>query len=104
MNADLLLLISGAVLSAIFSFVPGAKEWFEKFNTTQKRGIMAILLFVVTAGVFGLECAGYLNVVWPGSGVTCSDEGAVNLIYTFALALGSNQGTYWITEEVRKRT
>lgn len=90
-----LALIAGALLSLLFSYVPGLSDWFSKLDGTRKRLVMLALLAVVTGGAFGLGCAGIL------AGVDCSRNGAVNAVYAFILALMANQSTYAISPQRR---
>jgi len=86
-----LALIAGALLSLLFSYVPGLSDWFAKLDGTHKRLVMLALLAVVTGVAFGLGCAGVLG------GVACDQAGAVSVLYAFVLALVANQGVYNIT-------
>lgn len=90
-----LALVAGAVLSLLFSYVPGLSDWYATLDGTRKRLVMAGLLLVVAGGAFGLGCAGIL------AGVDCSRNGAVNAVYAFILALMANQSTYAISPQRR---
>ena len=91
MSAELLSSISGIVLSLVFSYIPGAKRWFDSLEREYKQLVMGILLFLVSAGVFGLSCAKIFEYV------TCTKEGLLGLISTFISALVANQSVYLIT-------
>lgn len=90
-----LALVAGAVLSLLFSYVPGLSNWYAALDGTRKRLLMAGLLLVVAAGAFGLGCAGVL------AGVDCSRNGAINIVYAYILALMANQSTYAISPQRR---
>lgn len=95
MTSDSLILISGAVLSLLFSYFPGLNTWFAAKSSDVKRLIMAGILLVVSAVIFGLSCAGYGSDI--GIALDCSKAGAIALFKTFILAVIANQSTYAIT-------
>ncbi len=91
MNATELSAIAGVVLSLAFSYIPGLSGWFDAKEPTAKRLIMAGLLLVAAAAIFGLSCAGVLTVA------TCDQNGALGLVSAFIAALVANQSTYLIS-------
>ena len=95
MTSDSLILISGAVLSLLFSYFPGLNTWFAAKPSDVKRLIMAGVLLVVSAAIFGLSCAGYGSDI--GITLDCSKEGVIGLVKVFILALIANQSMYAIT-------
>ncbi len=95
MTVETVSLAAGAVLSLLFSYVPGVSEWFGKQTPTIKRLIMAAALLVVSLAVFGAACA---NLQIPGSTIECSAQGAWLLVQTYLLALVANQAAYQITK------
>ena len=99
MNATLLSLLGGSALSLIFAYIPGVKPWFGKLNGTQKRGIMALLLLLLSAASFGLACWKPETIV---KGLACNETGLLELAGIYILALTANQSTYSIA--VRSKT
>ncbi len=97
MDVATLSLISGSVLSLLFAYIPGVKDWYDALASQQKQGIMALALLVVSAAIFGLTCLGWLNSIAPNLVVTCDQQGAFGLVKVFILALIGNQATYSIT-------
>jgi hypothetical protein len=97
MSVETLALIAGAVLSLAFSFIPGLKAWFDTIEPDWKRVIMLAVLAVTCIALFGLSCAGWLEGLWPGLGITCDKAGIQGLIRIFILAAIANQGTYSLT-------
>lgn len=97
MNSELLASISGIVLSLLFAYVPGISQWYDALTGEYKRLIMAGLLLVVSLAIFGLSCAGYLNLV------TCDQDGAVGLVRIFVMALVANQSAYLISSASASR-
>jgi len=95
MTSDSLILISGAVLSLLFSYFPGLNTWFAAKSSDVKRLIMAGVLLVVSAAIFGLSCAGYGSDI--GITLDCSKEGVIGLVKVLILALIANQGAYALT-------
>lgn len=92
MSGQTLSAIAGVVLSLAFSYVPGLKGWFDKFNPQQKQGVMAIVLLAVTLAVFGLSCADIVGAV------SCDKGGAIALVESLIAALVANQSTYSLSK------
>ena len=97
MSSETLILISGAVLSLLFSYVPSLNTWFAAKSPDIKRLIMAGMLLLVSAAVFGLSCAGLGGEI--GIQLECSKEGVIGLVKTFILAIVANQGAYALTPQ-----
>jgi hypothetical protein len=91
MTASELSALAGVILSLAFSYVPGLSAWFGDKEPTVKRLIMAGVLLVAVAAIFGLSCAGVLTAA------TCDQPGAVGLAAAFLSALVANQATYLIS-------
>lgn len=86
-------LLAGALLSLVFSYVPGLKEWFDAKDGTVKRLIMLAALVIVTALIFGASCA-QLGLPFQ---VTCDKEGAVGIVLIFLSALAANQTIFLVS-------
>lgn len=93
MSAEQLAAIAGAILSLLFSYVPGLSDWYGALESTQKRLLMAALLLLVAAGVFGASCGG----IWTA--VTCDKAGALGLVNALIAALVANQATYTLSPQ-----
>lgn len=93
MSAEELAGIAGAILSLLFSYVPGLSDLYGKLEPTEKRLVMAGLLVAVAASVFGLSCGHVL------SSVTCDQAGVWGLVKVLLAALVSNQGTYLVSPQ-----
>ena len=91
MNGTQLAALSGVVLSLIFSYAPGVKDWYGKQDGQTKSLVMLGCLALVAVGAYGLSCANW----WPS--VTCDEAGIKALVEAFIAALVSNQATYVIT-------
>ena len=102
MSAETLSLLAGAVLSLLFSYVPGLAGWYGRLGTdpgdggTLKRLVMLALLALVAGGAFALACAGLGESL--GIAVSCDQAGAVGLLRALVLAVVANQSTYKITK------
>ena len=67
MSAELLSTIAGAILSLLFSYVPGLSGWYQKLGEngdgvdggTARRLFMLGLLVLTAAGAYGLACSGW---------------------------------------------
>lgn len=88
--------VAGIVLSLLFSYAPGLSDWYHKFNKEQKQLIMLVLLFLVSAGAFGLVCAGIIT------GAVCSVPGAINVAVAFFMAVITNQTVHKISPKLKK--
>lgn len=93
MTAEQLSSIAGIVLSLIFTYVPGVREWWEPLAGSVKQMIMGLMLILVAIGAFALSCA---NVI---AGAVCDRDGAIGLLWTLIAALVANQSTYLITRK-----
>jgi exosortase/archaeosortase len=96
MTPQILTLVASAILSILFSYVPGLAGWYNGLaNATHKRLIMLGLLLITTAASFALACSGLGESLKISA--TCDQAGAVELITAFVLAIAANQSTYLIT-------
>src|SRR5512137_783970 len=100
MTAETLSIFAGAVLSLLFSYVPGVNTWFAKQDTAFQRLYMLLALAVVALFVWGMACVGW-GASW-GITLTCDQAGAQSLLTAFVLALIANQGVYQITPQTAK--
>ena len=90
--------LAGGVLSLIFSYAPGAKDWFGRLMPETKRTVMLVLLALSAIGIFVLGCGGYLQAV------SCDKGGAIELAKIFIAALIANQATFLISPTVPARS
>ena len=94
LTPESLALLAGAVLSLIFSYVPGLNSKFAGLQPEVKRSIMAGLLLVVAVVCYLLGCAGFIT-----TGISCTQEGIVQLAMIYVLSIVANQGTFSITPQ-----
>lgn len=85
--------LAGAILSLLFSYVPGLSDWFAKFDSKQKSGIMALAIVIVAGAAYGLSCAGVI------AAIECSQQGLVKLAQVIFAALIANQSVYSISPQ-----
>lgn len=102
MSAESLSLVSGVVLSLTFSYVPGARNWFEKFDPEIKRSIMLVLLTITAGIVFGLSCASWASE-W-GISQGCNRSSLLGLIEQLVLAIIANQSIYAISPRNNRKS
>ena len=95
MSAESLSLIAGTVLSLIFSYIPGAREWYLQFNGQAKRLIMLALISLSAGIIFGLSCLGWGSEF--GITLSCDQAGLFGLVRQVVLAIIANQGIYTIS-------
>lgn len=97
MSPEGLALISGSVLSLLFSYFPGLNAKFAGLSSEVKRLIMLALLAVVAGAVYGLNCGGFGADI--GVIIACDRTGAISLVQAFILALIANQSIYAVSPE-----
>lgn len=95
MDDNLLVLVSGVLLSLAFGYVPGLRDWYGALDSVRKAQIMALLLLVAAVGVFVAGCYS------PWQAVTCDETGFWALVELFVLALIANQATFLIAVSPR---
>lgn len=93
MDQNQLAAVAGILLSLVFSYIPGVHAWYVALESRSQSLVMLAALAVVTAGVYGLSCAGW------SSAVTCDSGGVKALVSTFVAALVANQATYVISPQ-----
>jgi hypothetical protein len=94
-SPEFLALAAGAVLSLLFSYIPGLNGWYAGKAPEVKRLAMAGLLLVIAVVLVVLGCYGIIQ-----TGVVCSQAGIVQVVWSYLLALAANQSTYAITPQV----
>jgi CHASE2 domain-containing sensor protein len=82
-----------ALLAVLFDWLPGLKTWFDKKTEGQKRGIMALLLLIVVALVFGLGCFNLIVTGW-----VCTVIGVQAALMLLLEAIAINQGVHFISK------
>lgn len=92
MTSDLLATTSGAVLSLLFSYIPGLSGWYEKLDGTYKRLVMLAALVLTTGACFSLACSGWGAEY--GLQVTCDRKSLAGLLQALLLAIMANQSIY----------
>lgn len=94
LTSELLVSLAGVVLSLLFSYIPGLRVWFAALVSEKKQLIMLGLIVVVSGGVFGLGCAGILDI-----GLACDKGGVIALIKLLVAGIIANQATYLISPQ-----
>lgn len=99
MTIDTVALLAGALLSVLFSYVPGLNTAFAALAPVVKRLIMAGLMLAVVLFVYLEACTGF-HLLEVAS--TCDQAGAVGLIRVFVLAVVANQGMYSAVQQPKE--
>jgi len=86
--------LAGILLSLVFSYIPGASTWYEKFTAQQKSLLMLLFLALACVVIFVASCLGFLTQL------ACTADGAKSLIPLFISAMIANQSTYQITKNI----
>lgn len=100
MSAENLSLTAGTILSLVFSYAPGAKQWFLQFDQQVKRLIMLGLIILSAGAVYGLACLGWGTEL--GITLSCDQTGLFGLLRQVVLAIIANQGIYAISPQRTK--
>ena len=95
MSAESISLIAGTVLSLLFSYLPGARNWYTQFSPEVKRSIMLGLILLTGGIIYGLSCLGW-GVAW-GIAPICNQSGLLGLIEQVVIAIIANQSIYAIS-------
>ena len=95
MSAESLSLIAGTFLSLVFSYIPGAKDWFLRFSPEIKRLIMLALIILSGCIVYGLACLDWA-LEW-GITLSCDQKGLLGLAEQIVIAIIANQSIYAIS-------
>lgn len=88
MTSDEMSAGAGIVVSLIFAYVPGFRQWYAALDPDRKRVVMLAALAAVAVGVFVLGCANLSGAV------ACSQAGGIGLVRAFIAAAIANQATY----------
>ena len=91
-SSDLSIMVAGALLSALFTYIPKFNVWFALKSDEFKQLTMLILMFVVTGIVFLLGCFDFLQI----EKFVCDKNTGFYFVYTFILAVMSNQSAHKI--------
>ena len=95
---ELIPYVAGIVLSLLFSYVPKLNAKFEALEGDMKRLIMLGALLVTSAGILGVSCIGWYDIV------ACDQSGIKSLVEAFVAAAIANQATYMLTPKGKSET
>ena len=94
MTAQVLSGLAGAILSLIFSYLPGAAPWFDTLTPTQRRLTMAGLMLAVTVVVMTWKC----NLQ-----TECLTASWQDYLTVYASALVANQTIFQVSPQPVKK-
>lgn len=80
--------VVAVAVSLLLEWFPGLNGWWERFTSSQKRGMMAALVAIISLAVAGVNCAAYK---------TCPADWLRFVLEVFLVFLGSaaaQQGVY----------
>lgn len=98
MTPEVLFGAAGAILSLLFSYIPGLNAWFAGLKSEYKQLIMLLLIIVVAGGAYGLACAGVLMGL-TGIELACTEAGLWGLVKAVVLAIIANQAIYGLSPQ-----
>lgn len=91
MTAEQLSQYAGIVLQLALAYLPKVSDWYQAKDSKAKAGIMALLLLVVAAGIYGASCVGLGDF-----GILCDTASIFALVKIYIAALIANQSTFLI--------
>jgi hypothetical protein len=86
--------IAGAILSLIFSYIPGLNTRFAALTKETQQLSMAGLMLLTTIAVMALGCYKVIQI-----DLTCDQNGIVQAVYIFITAIMGNQSIYKLTPQ-----
>jgi hypothetical protein len=118
-NPTALAAAAGTLLSLLFSYVPGFREWFDGLGRnpesavdqgTHKRLVMLFLLCLVTTGAILLACGSGKSAGFPAPERTglvtpvqlCGKAGIWDIVQSLIAAITANQAMYSLSPRRRK--
>lgn len=94
LNPELIVSITGAVISLVFSYFPGLRQAYASMPAELKSAIMILLMAGVVAAIVALNCSG-----WIQAGISCDSIGIQQVVWWYILALIANQGVYQVSPQ-----
>jgi hypothetical protein len=85
---SLVTLLAGA-LTLVADYFPGVAAWFDALKPNSKRLVMLIGAILIVGGVFGGQCAGWLE-----TNMVCTPNGLVDVFSNVILAFAVGQGVH----------
>lgn len=76
------------VVSLLLEWFPKLNTWWEQFTASQKRGMMALAVALISIGVTGVNCAAYQ--VCPADWIVAVRD----VFLAFVAAAAGSQGVY----------
>jgi len=96
MTPEILTSILATILTLSASYFPGFSGWYASLDGTKKRLFMAVGLLVITAGIFGIACAGFGSLI--GVSITCDLAGGWLALKAYLAAIAVNQSVYLLSK------
>ena len=84
-------LLAGLV-AILFDWFPGLTGWYDPLSPLKKKQIMAVVLAVIIAVIYGLGCAGII------AGLACTQSQIIELVNVYLVSIGINQGVHLLTK------
>lgn len=88
MTPEILSGAAGVLLSLLFAYVPGLRDWYNIRQSAEKALLMLSLLVIVAGGSYALSCVG------PFDYFQCTQAGGWQVVQVLIAALVANQATF----------
>lgn len=88
---EFLAFLLAGLAAIVFDWFPGLAAWFDGLSVLKKKQLMAAVLALIVASMYGLGCAGVLTLA-------CTKQQIVDLVPVWLIAAGINQGIHQLTK------
>lgn len=89
-SSEVLILLSGGILSLFFMYFPKWRVQFAELPSEQKQIINLVLIILLAVGAFVMTCTNFYLI----PGILCTKNGVLQLLIYVFLAGGGNQLAY----------
>lgn len=94
-TTSLIATIAGAILSALFTYVPGLSGWYDHQAPQLKGLVMLGCMALASVVIYAARCWDFYPVA-----VTCDDAGIKTLVVAFIFAVVGAQGAHGATKRL----
>lgn len=99
MTPEALSITTGSILSLLFNYFPGLRQWFDGLSSNTKGLAMAAMTGIIAIGITFWSCSDPVNAK-KGIGICLSGVNWWSFIMTWFLTLGPNQAVHRVSPKV----
>lgn len=93
LTPEWLAIAAGAVISLLFSYIPGLNVWYAGKSEQFKKLFMLGVLVVVTGVLIAAMCLNIITI----QGAVCEKASLMTFLFSLALAVMSNQSVFGLS-------